>query len=107
MGQGARSARVSDAVGALDVPTRKRMITGYGGGGTDWRRSDQVCGFLRGHAGLSRAIGVGLVVRGRGQPALPRCSDPVGPGDMMMDWLPPASGGAAAQSVEAVRGGPV
>ena len=39
-----------------------------------------------------------------GQPGLPRpsgyCSKP---GDMMMDWVPPACGGAAAQSLEAVR----
>ena len=43
---------------------------------------------------------------GQGQPGLPR---PTGwtvgsePGDMMMDWVAPACGGAAAQSLEAVR----
>ena len=55
--------------------------------------------------GLSvRVISRGGRGRGREQPALPRSAGrSCCPGDMMIDWVSPACGDAAAQSNQAVR----
>jgi len=101
--RGAQRPR-SGAAGALDAIARERIMPG--GGGREPLVVDMVQRVRAG--GLSvRVISCDGRRRGQEQPALPRSAGHTRcPGDMMIDWVSPACGDAAAQSNQAVRRAP-
>ena len=99
--RGAQRPR-SGAAGALDAIVRERIMPGGGGqespggaGSVQRFRAYGLSGGVTSHGGRGGA---------RRQPALPRSAGHRRcPGDMMIDWVSPACGDAAAQSNQAVR----
>jgi hypothetical protein len=90
MGQGARSARVRGAGGALDASSREWIMGPGPGGELVWRVSSVES------EGLLLVVGCAVVAVGVGEEGSQTYLGPRAwwPGDMMIDWvfLPPGGG---------------
>ena len=108
-GPGSRGAqRPRSGTGGVPLTrlSGSRIIAAGRGQGA-WRVRNSVARFVSGgppwaEGGLRAALAAEWQARGS-QPYLGPRDTGSGPGDMMTDWVPPACGGAAAQSDQAVR----